>query len=289
MSSRSASRVAQIIIVGGGAAGLSTAGALKAVGLKSLILDERLEVGASWAERYDALRLHTVRRYSGLARYRIPKNYPQYLSKIQFIDYLRDYSDHFNLNIRWNCNVTKITRDSGFYIESNQGTWRAQAVVVACGHFGQPVRPDWEGRDVFAGNLIHSIEYTNPAPFADKRVLVVGSGNSGAEIAGELAASNTQHVAISIRTPPPVVPRDFLGTPVQVFGLLLAQLPPRMADTIGKTIAAFATGDLTRYGLPPAAWQPFSAKRIPIIDVGFIKQLKRGQLHIRQNIVRVTA
>lgn len=279
---------AHVIIIGGGAAGLSAAGALKSVGVESLVLDKKHAVGASWSERYDALHLHTVRRYSGLAYYPIPKKYPRYMTKDQFASYLRDYADHFALELVPACNVLRIVRNSDFRIETSQETWRARIVVVATGHFGHPIRPAWPGRTDFAGELIHSVDYRNPDPFVAKRVLVVGAGNSGAEIAATLAASDTEHVAISIRTPPPVVPRDFLGMPVQVFGQLLAGLPPRIADGIGKSIAGVATGDLTRYGLAPAAWQPFSAKRIPIIDVGFIKQLKRGRLHVRPNIARLS-
>jgi putative flavoprotein involved in K+ transport len=119
-------------------------------------------------------------------------------------------------------------------------------------------------------------------------VLVIGIGNSGAEIATDLAEQGASFVAISIRTPPPIVPRDLLGTPVQVFGILMSRFHPRLADWIGSTLARIALGDLTRYGLKPPAWLPFTAKRIPIIDVGFIKEVKNGRVKVRPNIARFT-
>src|SRR5512142_2542184 len=88
-----------ILIVGGGPAGLTTAGALKQVGLDATILDQGERVGQSWEQRYDRLHLHTVRAYSGLAHFPIPRGYPQYLSKDQYAGYLRDYAAHFHLNV----------------------------------------------------------------------------------------------------------------------------------------------------------------------------------------------
>jgi hypothetical protein len=84
------------------------------------------------------------------------------------------------------------------------------------------------------------------------------------------------------------VPRDVLGTPVQVFGIVMSPLPPQLADRIGHLIARTVMGNLSRYGLRPPAWQPFSAHRIPIIDVGFVKQLKRGRIHVRPNVAHFT-
>src|SRR5690242_17273097 len=90
---------AKIVIVGGDPAGLSAAGALKQAGLDALILDRGERVGQSWEERYDRLHLHTVRAYSGLADYPIPRTYPRYLSKDQYAEYLRAYAAHFRLTV----------------------------------------------------------------------------------------------------------------------------------------------------------------------------------------------
>ena len=95
-------------------------------------------------------------------------------------------------------------------------------------------------------------------------------------------------VAMSIRTPPPIVPRDPFGSPVQRTSMLLSLLPPRLADHIGRMTSRLLLGDLSRYGLPNADWRPYSSGRVPVIDVGFVNVLKRGLLQIRPELVRLT-
>ena len=160
--------------------------------------------------------------------------------------------------------------------------------MIATGQFGDPVLPNWPGIEEYQGHVIHSVHYKTGRDYVGRRVLVIGAGNSGAEIAADLAEQGAAYVAISIRTPPPVVPRDLLGTPVQVFGILMSRLPPRLADWIGYTLSRIAIGDLTRYGLKRPAWLPFSTRRIPVIDVGFVKEIKSGRVNVRPDIVRFT-
>jgi cation diffusion facilitator CzcD-associated flavoprotein CzcO len=282
-----------IVIVGGGPAGLSTAGALKSIGLEAVVLDKDDRIGGSWARRYERLHLHTVRAFSGLAHFPIPRHFPKYISKDLYAQYLQDYARHFNLNYNLNSLVRKVrAADDGdthnLIVETEGETWHSRVVVVATGQFCAPVLPNWSGLDEYQGRVIHSFRYKTGRDYAGQRVLVIGVGNSGAEIAADLAEQGASFVAISIRTPPPVVPRDLLGTPVQVFGILMSLLPPRLADQIGYTLARIAMGDLTRYGLRRPAWLPFTAKRIPIIDVGFIKEVKKGEVRVRPNIARFT-
>lgn len=280
-----------IVIVGGGAAGLTTSGALKMQGLEPLILDKDEQVGGTWARRYERLHLHSVRAFSGLAHYPLPRNLPKYVPKDRFAVYLQDYARHFNLNIVLNCPVHKIRSSGsrgGWLVESEQGTWQCDVVIVATGHYGTPYLPEWEGRERYQGALIHSVDYKTGSHYAGKRVLVIGAGNSGSEIATDLAEQGASHVSISIRTAPPIAPRDWLGTPVQIFGFLLSPLPPKMADAIGHFLSRLSVGNLTKYGLPPAQWHPFTAHRVPIIDVGFIKELKRGRIQIKPNVARFT-
>jgi putative flavoprotein involved in K+ transport len=130
--------------------------------------------------------------------------------------------------------------------------------------------------------------YANAAPYADQRVLVVGAGNSGAEIATDLSDGGAAYAAISVRTPPPVVPRDPFGMPVQRTSILLSALPPAIANRIGRTIARLALGDLTRYGMPQGAFAPYTTRRVPLIDVGFVDALKQGRVKVRPALERLT-
>jgi putative flavoprotein involved in K+ transport len=210
-----------------------------------------------------------------------------------FVQYLEDYAKHFDLRIISNCEVQKVRMENEapfptWVVDSTCGLWRCQAVVIATGHYGKPYMPQWPGMEDFTGSLMHSVQYKTGRDYAGKRVLVIGAGNSGAEIATDLAEQGASFVGCSIRTPPPVVPRDWLGLPVQLYSIILTLLPPRLADRIGHFLAHLAMGDLTRYGLKPPGWLPFTAHRLPIVDVGFVKELKRGGIHVRPNINRFT-
>jgi len=119
--------------------------------------------------------------------------------------------------------------------------------------------------------LTHSTAYRNAAPYVGKRVLVVGAGNSGAEIATDLGDNGAKSVDLSVRTPPPIVPRDPFGMPVQRTSLLLSTLPVSIANRFARLTAKLTIGDLTRYGMPaPAEFSPYTTKRVPLIDVGFV-------------------
>jgi putative flavoprotein involved in K+ transport len=281
----------QILIVGGGAAGLSTAGALKQRGLGSIVIDRSARVGDVWAQRYDRLRLHTV--YSGIAHYPLPQHYLKYPTKDQYAEYLRDYARRFELDVVAGCAVRKVARANddappGWLIASDCGEWRTRVVVLATGQYGIAVVPSWPGRAEFGGELIHSAAYTSAQSYVGKRVLVIGIGNSGAEIAADLAEQGAAFVAISIRTQPPIVARDAFGMPAQRSSLVLTRLPPRLADGIARAVTRLAVGNLIQYGLRPAAWWPYSAQHVPVIDTGFVRALKRGRVAARPNIVRFT-
>lgn len=284
---------APVLIVGGGAAGLSAAGALARSGIEAVVLEQDDAIGGTWARRYDRLHLHTMRAFSGLAHFPIPKRYPRYLSRDQVVAYLQEYADRFKLNIVTGTTVRRIrpaaVPASGWTIETASGEPRTgRVVVVSTGQYRTPRLPAWPGRDTFRGRLVHSVEYANAAPYSGQRVLVVGVGNSGAEIATDLADHGAAAVAISVRTPPAIVPRDPFGMPVQRTSIMLSALPPAIADRFGRTTARLTIGDLTRYGLPAGEFAPYSKKRIPLIDVGFVKVLKQGRIAVKPAVERLT-
>ena len=281
-----------MVVVGGGASGLSAAGALARAGIEVVVLEKDSEIGGSWARRYERLHLHTIRGFSGLAHYPIPRRYPRYLSRDQYAEYLREYVRALRLRVE-RATVRRVRADldgAGVWVvETDRGEWQTRAVVVATGQFGIPVIPAWPGRDAFRGELLHSSSYANAAPFTGRRVLVVGAGNSGTEIATDLAEHGAASVTLSVRTAPPVVPRDPFGFPVQRTSILLGFLPAIVADRFARLTARVVLGDLTRFGMPGASWMPYSARRVPVIDVGFVAALKRGSIRIRPALVRLAA
>ncbi len=280
-----------IAIVGGGPAGLSTAGALRKVGLSATVFDRDATIGSSWLKRYDRLHLHTIRRFSGLAHFPIPRSYPKYIPRDLYARYLQSYAEKFRINVVHNCEVQAVEAGDStkagtpaFSLSTTQGTVHADIVVIAAGMYGDPVVPRLAHAEGFQGAVLHSSAYSSGRRFAGKRVLVVGLGNTGAEIAIDLVEQGAAFVAVSVRASPPIVPRDFLGVPVQAFGIALSRAPIPLADAIGRVVARIAIGDLSQYGLPKAEWLPFSARRIPVIDVGFVDGVKRRKVSIRPPI-----
>jgi cation diffusion facilitator CzcD-associated flavoprotein CzcO len=282
----------QVVIVGAGAAGLSTAAALSQRGIDALVLDRSEQIGASWAHRYERLHLHTIRRFSGLAHYAIPRRYPRYLSKDEYASYLAEYTERFGLRIALGEDVIEIRRASGdtWEIETSSRTLAAEVVIVASGHYAEPRIPAWEGIDEFEGRLLHSSEYRSGREFAERRALVVGLGNSGAEIATDLVEQGAASVSVAIRTPPPIVTREMFGVvPVQLFGIALMPLRiPRVVDRVAAVLRRVSVGDLRPYGIAPAAWGPFTARRPAVIDVGFLGVLKAGRVVVRPALRSLT-
>jgi cation diffusion facilitator CzcD-associated flavoprotein CzcO len=294
---RTEARAAAILVVGGGAAGLSAAAALARRGHRATVLDRDDRIGGTWARRYERLRLHTARRFSGLAHHPLPRHYPRYVPKDLYARYLADYAARFPLDVRLGQEVTAVRHRPGapggldWEADAGGATWRARAVVLATGHYAEPWLPPWEGRDRFPGPVLHSAAYASGRAFAGRRVLVVGLGNSGAEIAADLVECGAAAVSVAVRTPPPIVPRDLLGVvPVQLLGLALSPLGlPRLFDRLGAWLRRLTVGDLRPYGLADAAWGPFTARRPAVIDVGFLDHLKAGRLAVRPALARLTA
>jgi len=255
-------------------------------------LEQADQLGRTWARRYDRLHLHTVRRFSGLAHFPIPRRYPRYLSRDDFVAYLNEYAHHFGLRIISGATVVSIRtrrdRPRGWVVETARDLWQGRVVVIATGQYRQPVVPSWAGRESYAGHLVHSDEYSNAAPYVGRRVLVVGAGNSGAEIATDLSDNGATFVAVSIRTPPAIVARDSFGVPVQSASMLLSALPRSIANRLGWASARLAVGDLTRFGMPRGEFAPYTTRRIPLIDVGFVDALKGGRVKLRPSVERLT-
>lgn len=283
----------KILIIGGGPAGLTTAGALKQAGLESTILDSGERVGQSWEGRYDRLHLHTVRAYSGLAHFPIPRAYPKYLSKDQYASYLRNYAAHFGMKIVPGTLVHRVRQERmggrpGWAVQAGNETWLARVVVIATGPYNRPICPDWPGLSQYGGETLHSSKYRTGRAFQGQRVLVIGAGNSGMEIAADLVEQGASQAAISVRSGPPLVPRDFLGVPAQVFGILMDSFPPVLSDRVGSALSRLALGNLKRFGLPSPRWMPFASHRTPIIDVGFVPLLKAGKVSVRPAVLNFT-
>lgn len=282
----------QVVVVGGGATGLSTAAALSRRGVDALVLDRDERIGGTWARRYDRLHLHTIRRFSGLAHHPIPRGYPRYLSKDDYARYLADYAQHFRIRLALGERVTAVcpAAQGWWEVKTADRTVTSRIVILATGHYTEPRLPVWEGADDFRGRIIHSSTYRTGREFQGQRTLVVGLGNSGAEIVADLVEQGAKAVTVAVRTTPPIVPRELFGLlPTQILGIALMPLGiPRVVDRVGTTLRRRSVGDLRPYGIGEAAWGPFTARRPAVIDVGFLDVLKSRRVTVRPALARLT-
>ena len=286
-----------ILVIGAGPAGLAAAAALKQKGRQPLVIEKAAQVGASWRNHYERLHLHTVKALSALPGMAFPADQPRYVPRRAVVDYLAAYAQRFAIQPLFGEEATSIARVEG-------GRWRtmtrsgrsfdSNAVVVTTGANNHPFAPEIEGQAAFAGTgtIVHSRDYRDAAPFAGRRVLVVGMGNTGAEIALDLAELGVA-VALSVRSPVNIVHRDVLGRPTQQTSMLLARLPTALGDRIASLLCDLTVGDLGRYGLQRSPVSPLRQLRehgrTPVIDVGTLARIKSGEIAVHPGIRRLVA
>jgi len=280
----------QVFVIGGGPAGLAAGAELRRQGLRPVILERGEQVGTSWRAGYDRLHLHTVRGLSGLPGLGIPRAAGRWPSRDAVIDYLERYRAAHGLEVRGGTEVERIDAAGPgdgagvrWVIATTAGErLLARSVVVATGHANQPYVPDWPGLDSYAGQVRHSREYRDPGPFAGLDVLVAGAGNSGSEIAADLAAGGARRVWISIRTPPQIVRRDVAGWPAHLTGILVSRLPAALVDPVARLQRRLTLPDLAPYGIPAPDDGLLTRVRrtgeVPLQDVGFVAAVRAGQV-----------
>jgi cation diffusion facilitator CzcD-associated flavoprotein CzcO len=276
--------VSQTIVIGAGPAGLAVGACLKQADIPCLILEQSDQVGSVWRRHYDRLHLHTDKKNSQLPLFPYPLTYPRYPSRTQVINYLESYAERFHLDIRFRQQVLSARyMDELWEVQTREHLYQAQNLVIAAGYNHEPFRPVWPGQESFKGLILHSSEYRNGELFRGKKVLVVGFGNSGGEIALDLWEHGVQ-VGLSVRGGVNVIPRELFGIPILTISLLQSQMPARLADAVNAFILRFVIGDLTRYGLHKLPYGPITQMRhdarIPLIDIGTVKLIKDGRIMV---------
>lgn len=187
-----------VIIIGGGQAALSVAYFLRRTARSVLILDAEDQGGGAWQHAWESLRLFSPAAWSSIAGWPMQSTGTTYPSRDDVVAYLRAYEARYAFEIERPVWVRSVGRTAdGFEVRSDDRVWTARAVVNATGTWRKPFIPDYPGRDAFRGVQVHSAHYRRPEPFTGQRVLIVGGGNSGAQILAEVSTTAAEAVWVT--------------------------------------------------------------------------------------------
>ncbi|GCB43222.1 ArsO family NAD(P)H-dependent flavin-containing monooxygenase [Streptomyces sp. NL15-2K] len=220
----------QVVVIGGGQAGLAAGYHLRRLGLDFVVLDAQTTPGGAWQHAWDSLRLFSPAAYSSLPGRLMPAQSGEtYPDAQHVVEYLADYESRYELPVERPVRVLGVRRDRQLLrVETDFGTWHARAVISATGSWWRPFLPAVPGRAAFEARQLHTVEYRTPADFAGQRVIVVGGGNSGAQIAADLAY-DTDLTWVTHRSP------HFLADDIDGRALFDAATARRRALEEGRT------------------------------------------------------
>ncbi|WP_271767011.1 flavin-containing monooxygenase [Aquimarina algiphila] len=273
------------LVIGAGPAGLAVAGRLRKNNIPFEIIEQSNKIAWSWHNHYDRLLLHTVKELSHLPYLKFPEEYPRYIPKSLLAEYYEKYAEHFKIEPQYNTKVETIQKKGDHWIvDTNTDiSFMAKNVIVATGVNRVPYAPKWKGQDDFKGKIIHSRVYKNGKPFLGQKVIIVGMGNTGAELALDLSEAHID-VTLSVRSPLLIVPRDINGRPVQTTAKKLEKLPFGLGRWIGKQVRNIVIGDLSKYGISISKKDPIDhlkkTGKTPVIDLGTVKRIKEGKIKV---------
>lgn len=281
------------IIIGAGPAGLAIAGRLSKLGKPYIILEKSDRVASAWHSHYDRLCLHTVKEHSNLPHLELPDDYPGYVPRLKMIEYWENYTRVMGIQPVFGQEVQLVKRvGDEWLVKTTDQSFTAKNVVVATGYNRTPVIPQWPGLEQFKGAFLHSKSYRNGAPFKGQNVLVVGIGNTGAELALDLYENGAQPF-IAVRSPVNFILRDVGGRPAQQTAIMLGKLPNWAYDFITRQMQRLLIGDLSVYGIKTPAYAPSEGLRkygkVPVIDIGTLALIKERKVKILPDIQQFNA
>ena len=279
-----------ICIIGGGPGGLCMARALKRQGLDYEQFERHSDFGGVWdlenpgTPMYESAHFISSRDLSGFLDYPMPKHFPDYPSNRQILEYLRSFALAFGLydRARFNTSVEHVDKDEeGRWIVtlSNGERRRYRALVCATGCNWDPNMPEIKGH--FSGEIRHSVTYRHPEEFKGKRVMIIGAGNSGADIACD-AAANADKAFISLRRGYHFIPKHIFGLPADEVSEKGPQLPMWLARPLFGGILRLVNGNLSRFGLPKPDHKLFESH--PLLNSQLLHYLQHGDIQVRPDV-----
>jgi thioredoxin reductase len=295
----------KVCIIGAGSSGIASCQVLSERGIPYDCFEAGSQIGGNWrylndnemSSAYKSLHINTCRDVMEYAAYPMPKTLPDFPSHYQIAAYFDDYVDHFGLRetITFRTEVTRVTPapDGGWDVTvrsrdtGEETTGRYRAVLVANGHHWDPrwPEPPFPGADTFTGEQQHSHYYKTPDPYRDKRVLVLGIGNSAADIAVETSYVS-ERTFLAMRRGAHVVPKYQFGKPFdKLVKTPLGRLPYKVQQLFGRVVLRTVQGKMTDYGLPEPDHKPLQAH--PTISGDLLNRLGHGDITVKPNIDRL--
>ncbi|XP_073032997.1 probable indole-3-pyruvate monooxygenase YUCCA11 [Primulina eburnea] len=282
-----------VLIVGAGPAGLATSACLNLKNIPNIVLEKEDCCGSLWKKTaYDRLKLHLAKEFCELPSMPFPPSAPTFVPKHSFIQYLDDYVSHYNVAPFYHREVEVASFDGKWTVVAKNTLldrtekYVAEFLVVASGENSQGFVPQIPGLDSFSGDVLHSSDYKNGKKYENKGVLVVGSGNSGMEIAFDLWNCGA-HASIVARSPVHILTERM----VQVGMVLLKYVPLNIVDNVVLMLSKLKYGNLSDYGIQRPDKGPFYLKmatgRSPVIDVGTIGKIRSREIKVFPSIKRV--
>lgn len=280
-------------LIGAGPSGLAGARALARHGIDFVGFESHSTVGGLWdignpvSTVYESAHLISSKATTEFTEFPMPAHAPDYPGHAILARYFRDYADEFGLgeHYRFGTTVTRVQPDGDRWAVSTTGragtiTERYRGVVVANGTLAKPNRPHFRGD--FDGEILHTSTYKSPTIFRDKRVLIVGAGNSGCDIAVD-AVHHARSVDLSVRRGYHFVPKYLFGRPADTLtgG---RPLPPRIKQRLDTLVLRQFTGDPTRFGLPAPDHRLYESH--PVVNSLILHHLGHGDIMVRPDIDR---
>jgi cation diffusion facilitator CzcD-associated flavoprotein CzcO len=298
MSKDTSETTDKVIIIGAGPAGLATARALKALSIPFVIYEKNNQVGGIWdmnspgTPMYRSAHFISSRTMSGHIGFPMPETYPDYPSNRQILGYIQSFAEHYQLlaNIQFNTDITAVKKDGEFWEVAGRKTQgeefidKAAWLVCASGTNWYKNQPYIEGQESFKGELMHSVGYSDADSLKGQRVLVVGAGNSGVDIACD-AAFSADKAYISLRRGYHFVPKHIFGMPADVFGAQSNWMPMKLQQIIFGGLLRLINGDLSRLGLMKPDHKVLSSH--PILNSQLLHYLQHGDIKAMPDIEKL--
>lgn len=289
----------QIALIGAGPSGLAGARCLQKHGIPFQGFEAHGEVGGLWnignprSTVYESAHLISSKRMTEFLEFPMPEHVADYPSHRELLDYFRAFADHFGLNAHYRFHTRVLTAepesdapDTLWRLTTQTGdaapeTALYKGVVIANGTLAEPSRPRFEGS--FGGEIWHTAQYKSATQLTGKRVLIVGAGNSGCDIAVD-AVHHARSIDISVRRGYYFVPKYVFGRPADSVGGKIT-LPPWLKQRIDSTILKWFTGDPVRFGFPKPAYRMYESH--PVVNSLILYHIGHGDVRVRADVARL--